>query len=347
MTLLINRRRTLHCLTRALVTVAALSLTAWTAAAAPAATEKPAAQPVTISAALEPPDTTAYVGEPVTVLVTMKNSTGKPLMILDWEHFESEVAVLAVVTGYPGEAGNTFKPENTWTMTDAMKGDYRQLPPGETVVRRSVTPMLPGKLNLAVTLISPADTWRAGTDGKERTWENGWKGRATAGLAVPVAAEMSADMKKRYDDVRRQLEDPLIPAEQKGRLLGIMGSEKHYFAARFLREFAEKQPAGPLRDAAVWQLAKLAKADTAYEAIPLLLRWMTDSGTKQEIRVSILDWAGAMLAGGATTFIADQAVYTWPEALQKQAREAIQKMTEDSNPYLASRAKDALRKLPG
>jgi hypothetical protein len=305
-----------------------------------------AAEPVTISVALEKPDATACVGEPLALTVIIKNNTGKPLMIEDWERDSLDADV--TVGGYPG--GENVEALEILMVhgggpSELMKNDFRELPPGETKVLRSVTPMIPGKAHVTVQLMCGRDAWVSGRDGKKQTWENGWKGLAIATLDVPVPAEPSPAMKKHYEDVQRQLDEETMAPDQKGRLLVKVGQEKHYFAARFLKTYAEKQPAGPLRDAAVWQLLQLAKTGTGYEAIPLLLGRMTDVNTNQDTRVAILDWAAAELASGATTHIAYQADYAWPEALKKQAREAIKKATEDPNPYLAQRAKDALRKL--
>jgi hypothetical protein len=331
-----------------LMGAAALSL-----AAAPAApTAKAAPEPVTISVALEHPDKPAYVGEPLALRVAIKNNTGKPLMVPDWTHFESELMAHVDVTEYPG--GGDKKPAtvygSSWNPSGTMmKSDYMELPPGETVVSRTVTPMLPGKADIVVILDGPTQTWVSGTDGVERKWENGWTGKATGSLPLTLPAEMSPEMNKRYEEARRQLDDPIIPSDQKGRLLAAIGEEKHYFAARFIRDFTEKQPPGPTRDGAIWQLLKLARVGTAYESIPLLLGWMTDEGTNQEFRVAIMDWAVERLTESVQrpfTYIGFQAWYYWPETLQKQAREALQKLTKDSNPYLAAHAEDAIRKLP-
>jgi hypothetical protein len=320
------------------------------AKSAPSATPTAAAMPpaVGMSVVLEHPETPAYVGEPLGLAVTLKNTSGKPLMILDWEHFGDELITGINYSSFPGapdKLPNLGMASWAFNMTP-VSTDYRELPPGETLIHRSLIPMLPGKALVGVRWHSPCNQWVSGTTGKIQTWDNGYTASAANFLPLmDISADPSPAMKKRFEDVQRKLEDPLVPAEQKGRMLAIMGDEQHYFAARFLREFAEKQPAGPMRDAAVWQLLRLAKVGTAYEAIPMLITRMADTVTVQDTRVAILDWATESLAGGATINIAGQAVYEWPEDLKKQARDAIQKMAADPNPYLASRAKDAVRKL--
>ena len=120
--------------------------------------------------------------------------------------------------------------------------------------------MLPGKAMAGVRWDSPSDMVAvARRPGRNRYWDNAYRAKTVNFLDVNVSAETSPAMKKRYEDVQRQLDDPIIPPDQKGQLLNIVGNEKHYFAAKFLREYAEKQAAGPLRDAAVWQLLKLAE----------------------------------------------------------------------------------------
>jgi hypothetical protein len=297
-----------------------------------------------ISAALDPPQAAVRVGEPVNLRITLKNKTSAPLMVPDWEQFAGVVTVDANITDYPGASGR-------WGFfaigeSDVFqKGDFRPLPPGETVINRTLTLMLPGKAGIGVIFQNQADTYKSLTDGKTQQIKNAWTGRASADLQVEAPAAMSAEMIKRYADIREQLADKIVPAEQKGRLLAQVAEEKHYFAARFLREVAETQPPGPLRDAAVWQLVKLMKVGTAYEAIPMLLGYMAVAKNDLAIRVAILDWAAEALAQEGRLSIANQAKYTWPDALRKDARDKIKGLTEDRNPYLGARAKEALKRL--
>ena len=66
--------------------------------------------------------------------------------------------------------------------------------------------------------------------------------------------------------------------------------------------------------------------------MPLLVERMTDVNTNQETRTAILDWTAATLAGGSRMDIAGQADYAWPDALKKQAREALQKIDRRPQP---------------
>jgi hypothetical protein len=319
-------------------------LAALGAAAAPAP-EPPKADAVTLSVSRETPDAPVYAGEPLALRITLRNPTAGPLMVPNWEHFADQVSVQVAVTGYPGESGNAGQPPATWDGGPFQKGDFRALAPGETVITRDPVPLLPGKARITVGFHGPSDTYLSLTDGKKVRLQNAWTGHLYATLTLDVSADISPQMKQRYDDVRRQLADPLVPGEQKGRLLALVAEEKHYWAVRFLQEAAAGLPPGPMRDAAVLQLLKLAKLGTAYEAIPLLLASITDVNANQQMRLAILEWAVASLEEKGRMAIADQAAYTWPDALQKQARASIEAATKDRNPYFAARARDLLRRL--
>lgn len=323
------------------------SLVLWPALAAAAAPEKAPADAIAVRVARAAPDAPVCPGEPVALRLTLENRTGKPLMIPDWEFFAEMIDIRVRITGYPGASGadEPEKPRPPWEGRPFQARDFRELPPGETVVMRSVTPMLPGKACVTVTVYGPSAEYRALTDGRPQRVKNGWTGRAEAGLALEVPAAESAAMKDRYAECRERLRDPLVPAEQKGRLLVQVAGEKHYFAARFLREAHDALPAGPMRDAAIGGLLALAKLGTGHEAAPLLLKSMGDPNVAQPQRELILAWAEESLAQKGRLPVADQAWYTWPDEHLKAARAAIEQLTGDRNPYLAARAKEALRRL--
>ena len=304
------------------------------------------ADAVTISVARDLPDVRPYAGEPLALRITLKNSTGASVMVPDWDHFTTdEVDVRLTITGYPGESGPAETTSGFWDTSTFQKGDFRPLPPGETVLVRTVVPMVPGKARITVGFHSPSDMYVSLTDGRKTLLERAWTGHVYAGLTVNVPDEISPAMKKRYDDVRGQIADPLVPAEQKGRLMQVVAAENHIFAERFIRDLCTSLPAGRMRDVAIFELLKLAKVGTAYECVPLLLKWMGDAGIDQDTRVAIVDWAADALAHKGRMVIADQAFYTWPEAVRKQAREELQRMTKDSNPYFAARARDDLKRI--
>ena len=324
----------------------ALAIFFASAAAAEETAKPPAtAQAVTISVTRQQPEAPVYVGEPLVLRITLTNTTAGPLMVPDWDHFADEVSVRVSITGYPGERGKQEETPASWEGGPFQKRDFRELPPGKTVIERSVVLMLPGKARIVVGFHGASDTYTALTDGKPVRQANAWVGHVYAGIESDVPAEMSAEMKKRYGELRERLCDPLVPAEQRGRMLAILADEKHYFAARFIAEQSLSLPAGPMRDAALWQLLKLAKAGTAYAWIDILLGKMNDPNVEQQIREAILDWAADSLIQKGRLSIADQAVCEWPDTLLKQAREEIKRMTEDRNPYLAAKAKELLKRV--
>ncbi|MCX5675367.1 MAG: hypothetical protein NTX87_10215 [Planctomycetota bacterium] len=324
--------------------ITGLLLAAFLAAAGQASAKTPAGL-ITISVARDQADAPVRAGEPLAIRITLRNATPGPLMVPDWEHFAEEIDVRVSITGYPGEHGNEAAAAAApWPGVPFQRGDFRELPPGETTVVRTVTPLLPGKARITVAFESPSDTYLALTDGKPVRMETAWTGHIDAAIDVDVPPEMSAEMKKRYNEMRERLADPLVPGEQRGRLLAIVADEKHYFAARFVQEMSKSLPAGAMRDAALWQLAKLAKAGAGYEGIPALLDAMTDANVEQTLRVALLEWAALSLTQKGRLPIAEQAIYVWPDDLLKRAREQMKRLTEDSNPYFAAKAKELLRR---
>ena len=302
--------------------------------------------PLSVSVARERPDAAVCAGEPVALKITLHSSAPGPMALPDWEHFPL-VDVKARITDYPSARGEGQDAPSEWKGGPFQKSDFRQLPQGATDVLRTVTPLMPGKMHLTITVASDANSYQSLTDGKTVRVASAWTGRVYAHLMIDVQAAPSAAMKARYDEYRERLADPLVPGEQKGWLMVKVAGEKHYFAARFLRETAEGLKPGPMRDAAIGCLTDLAKFGTGCEAVPLLVQAMNDQNVAQPTRENLLAWAAEALAAKGRVHIDDQAWYVWPEALRKSARDAIVEMTKDRNPYLGSRAKDALRRLSG
>jgi len=300
--------------------------------------------PLSVSVARDQPDVPVYAGEPVALRITLHNAAPGPMMLPDWEHFPV-IDVRAKIADYPGARGEGQDTPGEWKGGPFQKSDFRPLAPGETAVVRAVTPLLPGKMQVTVTVLSEGNSYQSLADGKTVKVDNAWTGRVVAHLAVDVPATLSPAAKARYDAVREQLADPLAPAEQKGRLLVKVAAEKHYFAARFLRETTEGMKPGPMRDAAIGCLTDLAKFGAGYEAVPLLVQALNDPNVAQLTRENLLVWVADALAAKGRVHIDDQAWYVWPEALRQSAREAVEQMTKDRNPYLGAKAKEALRRL--
>jgi len=301
---------------------------------------------LTVAAALDSPTAPVHPGEPLAIRITLHNAISGPLMVPDWDHVPGLIDVRAEITGYPASSspgGETVGPSSDGAAP--QKGDLRELPPGDTVVLRTLTPMLPGRVHVIVGVNVPPDGRAAATEVKPIRPENVWTGQLSASVVVDAAAEESPAIRSRYEDCRARLADPQAPAEQKVRLLAQVADEKHYWAADFIRDQCDALPQGPLRDAAFGQLLRLAKVGTAYESIPLLVDSMTSPRLDPQVRAAILDWTVESLIQKGRLTIAGQAAYQWPEVLQKEARDEIVRLRNDRNADLAALARDALLRL--
>ena len=305
-------------------------------------------------------------GEPVALRIVLHNATGGAVMIPDWEHFTEMVTVRVRLTNIPGLPGAPAEEPATpagWQGGPFQQRDFWPLPPGDTVILRSVTPMAPGTMHVAVQVDSPSDIYRSLIDAKDYRIEKAWKGRLAATLTADVPAAESPAMKARYDLARLRLGDPLVPADQKGRILAHVAWEKHTLAARFLREQCDAPlptsritsphppqsrtalPAGPMRDAAIGYLLDLAKSGPGYEHTAFLLAALNDPNVGQLARENLLTWVAETLAARGRATVGDQAQYVWPDALLKDARDQIGRLTKDRNPYFAAKARETLLQL--
>jgi len=336
---------------------AALPASPATAAAATATVTAPgvsapavAAPPeITVTVSREAPTEPLYVGEPVTLKIVLHNGGSSPVLVPDWDHFADMVAATVRVSGTPGLGGGPAAAAGAppapapWTGAVFQKSDFRPLPPGDTAILRTFVPMLCGKADITVGVRAPSDSYLSLADGKTVRMADAWTGEAAASLTLNISDAESPALKAHLADVRAQLADRLVPADEKGRLLADVAAEQSYPATRFLRTVYDELPAGPLRDMTLGQILRLARVGTAYESVPALLKAMNDPKTNQQVRVGILDWTAEALAAGGKMNLADQGEYIWSADLQKDARAAVEQARSDRNPYLAARARDALR----
>jgi hypothetical protein len=225
-----------------------------------------------------------------------------------------------------------------------LKTWFRALPPGETVVERSFTPMLPGTAHLRGGLECWTDTY-GHWGGESKRWPNGWVGYAYGYATVKVASDLPAETRQRYDNHRRTLQDPATSPEDKLKTLAEVAGEKHYFAARFIRETYDVAEPGRVKEAALRHLLDLAKFGTAYESFPLLVKVMEQENAPQDIRLTLLGWIGEVLARQGYQRLAEQAFHRYPEPLQEEARQTIQRLGQDRNPFVAARAREVLKAL--
>jgi len=285
-----------------------------------------------------------YVGTPLRLKVILHNTTDKPLLIQDWDK-GPHVLILSVCTkDYPGQSGGSWGPIGFGRPRVAMPRlgpILRPLPSGETLVERSVTPMIPGRVRIAVQVwCPPRKFWQ------EKGVENVWNGRVYGETVVVVPTQMAPEMKERYAGLRKELEDAQVGAERKIKILAEMAADRHYFAAHFIRDAYETLEPGRVKEAALEHLVDLAQFGTAYESFPLLVEVMADEKTPQETRKTLIGWMGDVLARGGRQNLAGQAFHQYPEPLQQEVRQAIKLLARDRNPLIAAKAREVLKRLP-
>ena len=307
---------------------------------------KPIEASITIPADQEP----AHVGQEVTARIILRNTTSGPLMVLDWEKYglrgQKYILPFEVrINDYPGEGRGTRGMRGGGMISGPyLESWFRALPPGETVVERSFTPMLPGTAHLRGGLECWTDKY--GNWGEEpKRWPNGWVGYAYGHATVKVASDLPAETRQRYDKYRRTLQDPEAPAEEKLKALAQVAGEKHYFAARFVRETYDAAEPGRAKEAALRHLVDLAMFGTAYESFPLLVKVMEQDDAPQDIRLTLLGWIGEILVRQGYQRLAEQAIHQYPAPFQEEARQAIKSLAQDRNPFVAAKAQEVLKAL--
>jgi hypothetical protein len=276
------------------------------------------------------------VGQTVMVKIVLDNLTGKPLSIQDWE--ASHVLILRFdVHHIPGQVGAPLVIVSLGRPVISLAG-LRVLPPGRTVIERNVIPMIPGKGVMIAQLWCPPEADRASKEA--------WHGRIQSPeLKVGIAADMPAELKRRYEDLKKQLLAPEAKAEDQVKILTSVAGEKHYFAARFIREACDSLSPGPVKDEAVRHLLELARFGTAYESFEYLLGVIGDDKTPVETRQEGLAWLARCLRDDGGQTLASQANYSYPEASLKMTLQVIRKIADGRDPYLAVEARQVLKEL--
>jgi len=281
----------------------------------------------------------AVVGAPMRLKVILRNTTQKPLLVQDWEK-SPHVIILALATkDIPGQSVGSWGPIG-FSKPLVLPVARRPVPPGDTIAERSITPMIPGHLRIAVQVWCPAGPPDE-TSGEKAIWQ----GRARAALEIRIPADMPEDMKTRYADYQKRLNDSGLPLSDKMEILAKVAAEKHYFAARFIREACDTLSVGSLKDSAIEHLAKLARFGTAYESFPFLLNALSDDKTPVEARRVLLDWIAQVAEAGWYQRLGEQVSYSYPEPLRKQGLDALNRVSTGRDPYLAAKAADILKRL--
>ena len=292
-----------------------------------------------------------YVGKPLHLKVILHNTTDKPLLIQDWQKCPHVITLQMATKDYPGQSGGSWGPIG-FGRTLVWRGGLRSLPPGETVVERfitlagntvverSITPMIPGDVRIAVQVWCPANAL-----GETKEEKASWQGKTRGYTEVLVSSEMSSEMAARFEMWKKKLNDPEATEEEQLKILADAAAEKHYFAAHFIRDACGTLPPGPVREAAIKHLVGLAKFGTAYESFPFLLEVMGDDKTPQETREDLLGWVGEILKDHGHKYLAGQAWHHYPEPLLKQAKDLVEQLAKDRNPYVAAKAREVLKAL--
>jgi hypothetical protein len=302
-----------------------------------------------IALALDVPAGGVAVGDTLKASIEIENSTKAPLKVLDWDKWHDVLWLAVEVTGYPGEAGirvGHFRgmPWGRQLGSFRMK-DYRELPPGKTVLPRDIVFMIPGKAVVDAGLLNDAHYVREEDQARGRLLEDAWQGEIVSKKAVTVSGEMAAAMKARYEAAKKKLQASETSADERRKILAEVAAEKHYFAARFLREACESLPTGDTRDAAIGHLAELAKFGTAYESASYLAKVSRDESVSGKTRQIILEELGMLLEYKGSILLAGQADYQYPKPVLEEARAAVLSLSTGRDPYLAAQAREILKKL--
>lgn len=318
----------------------ALALAAPAVAAIAPRPEKP--RPVDLAVAIVSERGQVYVGEAVPVRIAIRNTTASPVLVVDWEKNPASLRLAVTITASQPRPGRDLPDErlvNLWTAP--AKDWFRALAPGDTVLERTVTPLVPGWADAAATLTSSTALYRE-PGGEEKKVEGVWLGAAGASARFLVSPEMGPEMKARYEAHRRRLADPSVPIPERRRLLEEIAAEKHCFAARLLAEVWQSSAEAPVREAALAHLLVLARLGTAYETFPVLINALASDRTPGPLRLGLLEWLSEVLAGGGRIDVAGQAVHVVPEPLRTQARDVIRRLVADPDAAVAARARQTI-----
>jgi len=282
------------------------------------------------------------VGEPMAVRIIITNREKAPVEVVDWEkNVQGLVTALRIepVPGQPTRFPPAHRMPNLWAAP--AKDWFRTLPPGETVLDRSIVPLVPGWATVTVTFSSTTELYRD-PSGREQRVAGAWLGAVSGQARVEVSSEMPEAMKKQCEAIRRRATDPKLTDDDRIGAVAEAAAGKDYFAARCVQELYQALAPGPVKQAALAQLAALAKFGTAYDAMPLLVEAMGSGATPQAVRLDLVAWVEAVLAASGRADVGDQAVHVYPEPLRTQARDVLRRMVADPDAEVAARARQVV-----
>jgi hypothetical protein len=279
------------------------------------------------------------VGDTLQLQVVLTNKTSEPIEVQDWDKGSHVISVLRFLEKYPGSQGGlkysglSYKPK-------VAKCDLRSLPPGRQVIDQKMTPLIPGDLTVAVQVWCPP-----GAVDQEDPKKNVWHGMIHNQAKIVVSAEIPPEIKRRYEQIAKRLAEVAASDDVKTGLLKEVAAEKHYFAARFIRQACDTLAGGNVRNAAVDLLVELAELGTAYESGEFLVGALKEELTKTETRQSILAWVGRLADKDWFQSLGGQGIFQYPQSFQIKAREATVAVAKGKDPYLAAQAREILKKL--
>ena len=295
-----------------------------------------------------------YVGDKVHILASLKNISDHDLFFPDWNkpRLREMLRSSCYVTGFPGEDMVDFSGYRIGAWRGGFylrKEEFRRLKAGaKTSPLATQVPLhIPGEIYVSIRFTNPTNSYTTYLNGDQRSvrYPGAWKGTTFSGLKIQIEPEISPEMKARYERSSQMVLDEAQPLQKRLAALSQVAEEKHYFAARFVRDLHKKPQDGPVRQAALKHLVSLLTFGTAYEALPDLLRVLADESASPEIRTEILDILGKMhlteeFAGFS---IGGQAYYRLPKELHQRALEAVKRVSRESDAALKRKARIILQ----
>jgi len=292
---------------------------------------------VSLEMGAAPPE--MHVGDAIPLKIILDNKTPGPLLLQDWDTCLHVINFAIDVVNYPGYTSHGLSAFG-FGRCQLSKERLRPIPPGPTTVDKTVVPMIPGDFRIGVQIWCPERLLGS----EYRSNESVWNGQISSQLKVKVSAEMPDNMKDRYEQLRKRLLAADVRREDQLSILSEVAAEKHYFAAHFVRETYDAADPGRVKEAALRHLVELAQFGTAYESFPLLVKVMEQDDTPQDVRLTLLEWIGKVLARGYQE-LAEQAFHRYSEPLQEEARKAIGRLAQGRNPLVAAKAQEVLKRL--
>jgi hypothetical protein len=294
------------------------------------------------------------VGDRLKVSVRFSNSSDKPVPVCRWKSsgIETRIRLSSIPGGTDGGVpdagfGGRFG-------TSVGLGHIPMLEPGKTLPAddREYTPMVPGRVTLTAHFRAVVGVEKTtivtDPDGRRRfvfeTVDKIDSGRLFAIIEFDVSAEMSPEMKQRYDKAGARIRDGSLPVQDRVSSLKDIAKEKHYFAARFVGGVWREPKEPALKAAALAELAALLEFGTAYEFLPDMLAVLRDENAALDVRQTILKFVARFHVSKDVrgVWIAEQAFYIPPPAVVTDLITTLKSVASGKDPFLSGAAKEIL-----